>query len=559
MQIPPDELFTDEPEPTLSPIPIEDPPRAHAARMPSPTPYPQRYAMDLRQYLRILYARRYLIAAAVVVSLIVAAAVKLVPAREWAASAALQVQPASALTGGAVRPDDVAYLDRLINTYSELASTASFEADVARLARLRERPTLAVKAPSNTNLLRLEARAGSAADAARAATVAGHELVSRVQQRNDVELRAADKAFEERASAIEGEIARAHVRLVDLRSGVQDHRTREDQVRLQEQIAGQRVSLSSLRNDYEAQRSSQAARASILSVTGEAATPTAPVSRRLNIVLPLGLVFGLLAGCGLALTADNLARRFRSEDEIEAALDTPVLAMIPRSRHSAPHPLFKPGTREHEAVRRVRTQLLLSEHRNVRRILVASAEPGEGKSTLAANLACSIADSGRGVILVDADLRRPTVHKFFTERNDRGISTILTGSQRATLPPWQGFAIDVGDGVRELSIIPAGPTVADPPTLLGSSAMSRLLDELGLRYHVVIIDSPAILAVSDALVLAPDVDAVILVAGSNIAPDALRLANQQLRRVGASPLGLVMNGTDEAKVSYYVDYEVTRD
>jgi non-specific protein-tyrosine kinase len=559
MQIPPDELFADEPEPALPPAFDDDPPQpAQAARVAAPTPYPARHTMDLHQYLRILYARRYVIAAVVVVAVAVAAAVKLLPAREWAASAALQVQPASALTGGAVRPDDVAYLDRLINTYTELVASSSFEADVARLARLRERPTLTIKAPSNTNLIGLEARAGSAADAARAATVAGHELVARVQQTNDVELRAADKAFEERASAIEGEIARAHVRLVDLRQGVQDHRSRESQVRLQEQIAGQRVSLSSLRNDYEAQRSSQAARASILSVTGEAATPTAPVSRRLNIVLPLGLVFGLLAGCGLALTADNLARRFRSEDEIEAALDTPVLAMVPRSRNDTPHVLFKPGTREHEAVRRVRTQLLLSERRGVRRILVASAEPGEGKSTLAANLAASLADSGRSVILVDADLRRPTVHKFFGERNDRGISTILTGSERATLPQWQQFAVRVG-GARDLSIIPAGPTVSDPPTLLDSGAMSRLLDELGLRFHVVIIDSPAILAVSDALVLARDVDAVILVAGSQIAPDALRLANQQLRRAGATPLGLVMNGTDESKVSYYVDYEVTRE
>ena len=508
--------------------------------------------MDLRQSLRILRARKWLLAASVVAALGVATMLALLPAREWAASATLQIQPASALTGGAVRPDDVSYVDRLINTYSAIVASADFGDSVARRAALSTRPALAVDAPSNTNLIAIEATTSSAAAAARAANAAVDELIARVQQRNRADLGSADAAFRERVTQIQNEIAKAHIRLSALRAQPQNERVREMEVALQEQITSQRGSLSALRNDHEAQRSSQAARAGVVSPAGRATPPSAPVSRRLGLVLPLGLIFGLLAGGGLALAAENFARRFRSEGEIEQALDTPVLATIPRGRRTRSHVLFKPGSREHEAIRRVRTQLLLAD-RAFKRLLVVSAEPGEGKSTIAANLARSASESGRSVILVDADLRRPTAHKFFGESNDGGLSDLLSGGESGWTR-WQEFALTDSAGV---SILPAGPPVDDPATLLGSEAMSHLLNMLSLRFDIVIVDSPALLAVSDTLALVALVDAVILVAGSNIAPDALRLANRQLRRAHAHPLGLVINGSDDANLSLYLDYEYT--
>ena len=506
--------------------------------------------MDLRQYLRILAGRKYLIAAAVAVSLGVAAALTFLPAREWSASTTMQVQPAAALVGGSVRPDDVTYLDRLINTYSEMVASPEFGDRVARHADLSARPTLVVTAPSNTNLIAIEATTTSAAAAARAANAGANELVSRISKGNLADMRAADKTFDARVAEIESSVAKAHVRLVDLRHGPQTKAAREAEVKLEEQIAGQRVSMNALRNAHEAQRSAQAARASTVAVVANATAPPAPISRHLGMVLPLGLMLGLLLGCALAFAADNLARRFRSEGEIEAALETPVMATIPRARRAGNFVLFSRGSREHEAIQRLRTQLLLADR--AARILVVSAERGEGKSTLATNLACSVADSGRTVMLVDADLRLPTVHAFFREENEAGLSSLLSEPSLAGSLHWQRFACRLeGDGP---SILPAGPPVVDPPMMLGSHAMSRLLDEISLSFDMIILDTPALLAVSDALVLAPLVDTVILVAGSHVDPDALRLAHRQLLRAGGSPVGLVINGSDDAGVSRYVDY-----
>jgi capsular exopolysaccharide synthesis family protein len=515
----------------------------------------ERPRMDLRQYLSIIAARKYLVAAAVIAALVVAAILTLLPAREWKASATLQAQPGSALVGGSVRSDDLAYLDRLINTYSKMVASTEFADHVARTAGLRERPTLAVKAPANTDIIGIQATAADAASSAAAANAAGRELVARVQQGAEADLRTMDEAFQRRTQDIESSIAAAQVQLDALKSGPQTAGNRRAAIKLGEQIAGQRVSVTALRTDYEAKRDSQVARASTVSLVGEAARPIAPQSRRLRLVLPFGLVFGLLAGVGLALAAENLAQRFRSEGEIEAALEAPVMATVPRISEAADSRLFKPGSRGDEAVRRLRTQLLLPDREPLRRVLLASAKPGEGKSTIAANLACSVAASGRSVLLIDADLRIPTIHRFFGLARGAGLSDLLSDASPAGPVAWRDMVQHVER--RGVTVLPAGGPVPDAATLLGSQAMARLLEEASLSFDMVILDSPALLAVSDALALTPMVDAVLLVAGSHVEPEALQNANQQLRRAGAPPLGLVVNGVDAGRLYNYGSYHAT--
>lgn len=511
--------------------------------------------LDLRRFGRVLGAHKLLLAVTTIAALGVAIAFTMLPAREWSASATLQVQPTAALVSGSVRSDDLTYTDRLINTYSTLVSSREFAASVRRRARLSATPALSVVAPANTNLLGVKATTGSAGEAVEAADTAARLLLAQVRARAASDLRAMDAAFEGRVGAIENDIAAARLKLDQLgtpRTTAQ----RRQALKLQAQVAGGNVSMDALRRDFEAKRDTQVARASSISVTGAAERPTVPQSRHLKVVVPLGLILGLLAGAVLAFASENMSRRFRSPIEIEAALAAPVLAEVPRQRGASKHTLFSTGSRGEEAIRRLRTQLLLPDATPVRRVLLASAEPREGKSTIAANLACAFAHAGRSVVLLDCDLRAPTIHRFFGLPHEIGLSDLLVDPDGVPAGTWRRYARDVGR--TGLTVIPAGDPVADAATLVGSPAMQQLVEELSATFDVVVADSPALLAVSDALALSPLFDTVLLVAGADVSPDALSLAHRQLARAGATPRGLVVNGGDEGPVLRYERYLAAR-
>jgi capsular exopolysaccharide synthesis family protein len=402
----------------------------------------------------------------------------------------------------------------------------------------------------------IHATTGDRDTAARAANTAASQLIARTQESADAATRAIEASFRKRAEALESGIAQAEVELEALRLAPPSASGRKRELELRESIGGQRVSLTALRNDFESKRSAQEARTSAVSLTADAPRPSQPVNRNVKLALALGLALGLLGGAVLAFGAENLARRFRSRAEIEDSVDAPVLAAIPRVRRSAARSVFNSGSEVEEAFRRLRTSLLLPLQGQLPRVLVTSAEPGEGKSTVVANLGHSIAESGRSVLLLDADLRAPTLHKLFGLPNEKGLGDLLSSASDGAAG--SGVELIRPTGQPNLFLLPAGRQVEDAATLLESSAMSRLFEELEQRFEVVIVDSPAVLAVSDALVMARYMDEVLLVVGSHIPPASLRLANQELTRIGASPLGVVVNSAEDPGLYRYIDYYAAR-
>lgn len=279
-----------------------------------------------------------------------------------------------------------------------------------------------------------------------------------------------------------------------------------------------------------------------------AVVPTSPSSPNVALALTLGALIGLAAGIGYALIRHTLDRRARDAEGVERETGLPVIGTIPANKRmsggdrlSATAFGAQPGADdgEHaitEAFRQLRTNL---RYMNVddppRVILVTSPLPGDGKSTVAANLAVAMAAAGHTVFLIDGDLRRPTVAQSFGLPEGAGLTDVLIGS--ASL---EDVVHTVGAD-RRLHVIASGNIPPNPTELLGSQTMHRLLEGLS-REATVLIDAPPLLAVTDGAVLAAITDGALVVASTGKATyDQLRKAVAHLERVNSRPLGIILN------------------
>ena len=202
-----------------------------------------------------------------------------------------------------------------------------------------------------------------------------------------------------------------------------------------------------------------------------------------------------------------------------------------------------------EAYRILRTNLqFASPDERPRTILVTSPGPGDGKSTITANLATSLAQAGVQVIAVNGDLRRPSLHNFFQVRNSVGLTSVLVGQAKLDAALQQTM-------VPRVRVLPSGPIPPNPSELLGSRRMQAVLNELRELADLLLIDAPPVLAVTDAGLLARIVDACLLVISIGQTPRELAVsAKEQLEQVGARLLGVVANRVDKGTGGYYYYY-----
>ena len=208
--------------------------------------------------------------------------------------------------------------------------------------------------------------------------------------------------------------------------------------------------------------------------------------------------------------------------------------------------LAEPGSAVAEAYRTIRTNLQYANlDQEKKSILVTSAGPGEGKSTTVANLGVTMAKAGSRTLLVDSDLRRPTLHRLFNVANDTGLTTVLT--DMSSLPG--GI---VSTQLSGLCLLPSGPIPPNPAEVLGSRRMLELVEQVRAEFDLVLYDSPPVIAVSDPLVLTSLTEAVILVVKCGRFPhELIRQAKAQLEGVKANVLGVLLNSVDFKRDGYY--------
>lgn len=247
-----------------------------------------------------------------------------------------------------------------------------------------------------------------------------------------------------------------------------------------------------------------------IEIIAPATVPTAPSAPNIRLNIMLGLLLGLAAGIGIAVLRSVLDTRVHTISDVETAVNAPILGGIPFDPDSAKRPLVvqaAPRDPRAEAFRRLRTNVqFLNLSGAVPSFVITSSAPAEGKSTTAANIALTLAETGASVVLLDADMRKPRVADIFRIEGGVGLSDVLAGRVRLSdaLQPWAG----------KLFLLPAGTLPPNPSELLGSRAMWRTLEELRAVFDYIIIDSPPLLAVTDAAILSRLTTGAILIAAS---------------------------------------------
>lgn len=316
---------------------------------------------------------------------------------------------------------------------------------------------------------------------------------------------------------------------------------------------------------HEEARIAQAATIASVNVIDPAITPDRPIKPQKAKNLLLGLIVGGMLGVGLAFFREYLDDTIKDEEGVRRVLGYPVLSIIPhigRRQKNAEElgdaekvpertliAKLEPKSPAAEAFRSLRTSIHYSGLQKAKQVLlVSSTFPGEGKTTLSANLAVTLAQTGGKVLLVGCDLRRPTLHTLFNQPNTPGLTEVLVGD--ATLEQ----AIHP-TGLFNLDFISAGTTPPNPAELLGSEAMAQVLKELRGRYDTILLDAPPLLAVTDAAVLTTQADLALLVLQVGRVP--LKLAGRTrdvLSSVQAPIAGVILNDKSGKGVQYYGYY-----
>lgn len=280
-----------------------------------------------------------------------------------------------------------------------------------------------------------------------------------------------------------------------------------------------------------------------------------PVRPTKTLNIALGAFFGLLVGIGLAFFIEYLDTSVKTIDEVERVFQAPVLGVIPQNVG----PLVDQGldSSHAEAYRVLRTNILFSrKDDNFNSLVVISAGMGEGKSTTALNLATVFAQAGQRTLVVDSDLRRPTLHKLLHLSNNMGLINFLL--KQNTLEE-----VIQNTSVPMLDFMASGKLPGGSVNILGSGQMKSLIGELKQRYDFIIFDSPPIMGLSDASVLASEIDMAIQIIQYRRYPQLMNIrAKQMVEKVGGNLVGIVLNNINMAQDEsyyYYGSYEYHRD
>lgn len=320
-------------------------------------------------------------------------------------------------------------------------------------------------------------------------------------------------------------------------------------------------------------------RSSNISVVEPGRVPVKPAKPNVPIYLGVSLVGGLFFGACVALFTESVDSNIQSFEEVERLLEAPLLGILPKFKKSARNKLpskviqlslNRPSnprrtegnggpTAFSEAIRALRTKLL--HHRNApppKVILVTSSVPGEGKTTVSTNLAAILARSGKRVLLVEADMRNPSFgHSPNSVKEfSNNLSVLLAGAEK----PVEAGAMDGIAGISGLKVLPAGPRPPDPAELLDSERMHRLLENLKLQFDHIVLDSPPLLAVTDASVLSHMADVTLLIARPGFTSNkALKRAYRLVEQNKETQVGVVLNAVDRDSASYsdYYGYSGT--
>jgi capsular exopolysaccharide synthesis family protein len=478
-------------------------------------------APTLRSYIALVRRRKWGIIGIALLGLAVSLGLSLTQADQYSSTAQILVQPSGAATAtgapAAVTPTDV-------QTDLQLVTSAQVELKVSN--RLRSKPSISAAEVAQTNVIAVTAISSSPSRAALIANTYANAFVSYQQNAAlsdlglvEARLRKQIKSLGQQISKLKGRADAASELTALLNS----------QAVLREQLAQMQVSGAVALGGVE-----------LVTPAVAPSSPSSPKPREDGI---LGLVAGLILGIAFALLRDSFDDRLSSKDAAEELSGAPVLAMVPmvsswKKRDqplvvSISHPLSPSA----EAYRSMRTSLqFIRQERELRTLLVTSPAAEEGKTSTVANLGVVFAQAGERVVLVSCDLRRPRLGRFFGIDEQAGLTSVLLGERSLT------EVLKQVAGHEGLWLLAAGKKCPNPAEMLSGPAARDAFAALRASFDLVLIDSPPVLPVTDAAVLAKDADGtLIVVAAAQTKRIDLRRAAEKLAQVNASIMGTVLN------------------
>jgi succinoglycan biosynthesis transport protein ExoP len=509
---------------------------------------PPTQASDLRDYIRVLMARKYEIA--IVAGLVFIATVMLTfrqtpqyegttkilvkPVQNPGTSMAVAQQPNLDTERELVLSEAVA---RKVQRQAGVSLSMSTLLRHARVQVLTDTEVMEVKYVDP--------------DPAAAARLANAFAAAYVDFRSEQTL----DQFQAAAAAVQRRIDGIQESLSSLNKKIQETKDPSSRATLQAQRDALVASLGVLQERLLDVQSNASVAQGGAQIVQRAVEPRSPVSPNKRRDAALALIAGIGLGVGIAFFRERLDDRVKTRQEIERRLDAPVIAVVPKigtwRRGGTPQLIMRSNPRSpiSEAYRTMATNVLYAASQDQLRVLmVTSALDGDGKSTTSSNLAVALARSGRRVLVVSADLRRPRLHEFFGLPNSVGLSNLLSDSIRVT----QAM---MDPGMADLRVVGAGPIPHDPAALLGSRRAEEFVKWAREVASFVIIDTPPVLPVADASILAPLVDgAIFVVNAERCSRSALIQARDQLEQAGARIIGAVYNNLDASQATSYRYY-----
>lgn len=519
--------------------------------------------MDLRSVVGVIRARFVLIAACVVIATGVALAASLVLPPTYEASTKLVAGPA--LTANTADVNQLQTAQQIAATYAAVIQTQQLAQQVVDKLGLPVSASdlvkqISVEVSADAPVITIRVDDPSATRAAAIANAVAQQLLLRSTDITGQDQQLI-KSIQAQIDTIQGQLTAEQQAIAVLQAKPQPLSDTDQAtlMQLQQNLIANQTNLTALLTSKSSMSSNP------LTVVDQAVVPTDKASPKPLLNSALGLALGLVLGLGLAFGAAALDDTYKTVEEVRQELELPILGTLGRLPEAAQRSgiyrlvmLLYPRSAAAEAFRTMRTNVEFADiDTGLHSILVTSPGTGDGKSTVAANLALAFAQAGRRTVLVDADLRKPTIHELFDLTNTYGLTTLIRSE-----------VISLGQVIRtvdepNLRVVTSGPLPPNPAELLGSNRMRTIIENLKTDADLVVFDTPPSAAVTDAAVLAGLIDGTILVVAANATRrQVARAVDESLTRVGGHVIGVVFNrlragGTDDTYEAYAADPEAT--
>jgi capsular exopolysaccharide synthesis family protein len=511
---------------------------------------PDQHATDLRDYVRVLLARKYEIALVTGVVFVATLVLTFRQTPMYEGSTKVLVKPVqNPATSMAIAQQPNLDTERELVLSEVVARKVQREADLSlSVSTLLRRARVQVLTDTEVMEIRY-----ADPDPGAAARLANAFAAAYVEFRSEQAL----DQFQTAAASVQRRIDGIQESLSSLNRKIEETKAPSSRATQQAQRDALVASLGVLQERLLDVQSNASVAQGGAEIVQRAVEPRSPVSPNKRRDAALALLAGISLGVGLAFLRERLDDRVKNRQEIERRLDAPVIAVVPKVgtwRRAASAQLVMradPKSPVSEAYRTLATNILYAASQHPLRVfMVTSPLGGDGKSTTSSNLAVALARSGKRVIVVSADLRRPRLHEFFGLPNDVGLSNLLSDSirvARAMMDP----------GMSNLRVIAAGPIPPDPAALLGGHRAQEFIRWGREVADFVILDTPPVLPVADASILAPLVDGAIFILNADrTSRSALIQARDQLEQAGARIVGAVYNNVDPSHGASYGYYYV---